>query len=408
MALAPIPISGRALTPDITGGIQRGQQINTLQAQQAAFQGQEARAQQEAQQLAQQQQRAVEFAGAASGGQAVESIPDFAKVIVENPQLIKDLQASAGITNQRQSDRLGILGIQLRQLQGDRPAQNQLIEAHIQGFADRGEPPPKDTIALRNANDKQRAQFAAGAILQGLNAKEIADLAGKSRPSLQAVAPAEGGGFIGIDPASRESVFVPPPAGKRTQKQADAERKAQEDRVTKDIKGTDEVFKRAEKLRAEIFKASTEFEKLDSAFGRIQASSEDPSAAGDIALIFNFMKMLDPGSVVREGEFATAAQATGVPGRILNQYNKLITGERLAPKQRTDFLNQSKNIFDRAQVDNTKAVNKLVDIGEQFGVARDQLLGRQQQPARNLVDLTAEDLANLSDEELQALAGGTQ
>lgn len=80
-------------------------------------------------------------------------------------------------------------------------------------------------------------------------------------------------------------------------------------------------------------------------YGKIKTSVEKPSAAGDIALIFNYMKMLDPGSTVREGEFATAAQAGGVPDRILAQYNKLLKGERLTKDQRSDFFNLSENIL---------------------------------------------------------------
>ena len=37
------------------------------------------------------------------------------------------------------------------------------------------------------------------------------------------------------------------------------------------------------------------------------------NAAGDMALIFSYMKMLDPNSTVREGEYATAEAAAGVP-----------------------------------------------------------------------------------------------
>ena len=54
---------------------------------------------------------------------------------------------------------------------------------------------------------------------------------------------------------------------------------------------------------------SSDFFKVRDAFNRVVTSAEDPSAAGDLALIFNFMKTLDPGSVVRESEFSTAAQA---------------------------------------------------------------------------------------------------
>ena len=41
----------------------------------------------------------------------------------------------------------------------------------------------------------------------------------------------------------------------------------------------------------------------------IQIASRDNSGQGDLSMIFAFMKMLDPTSVVREGEFATAANA---------------------------------------------------------------------------------------------------
>ena len=85
--------------------------------------------------------------------------------------------------------------------------------------------------------------------------------------------------------------------------------------------------------------------EIREAYNRVQAAAEDPSAAGDLALIFNFMKMQDPGSVVREGEFATAQNAAGVPDRIRNLYNKAITGQRLNPEQRKDFVGQSQKQF---------------------------------------------------------------
>lgn len=77
---------------------------------------------------------------------------------------------------------------------------------------------------------------------------------------------------------------------------------------------------------------------------RLRASQDD--AAGDLALIFNYMKMLDPGSAVREGEFANAQNATGIPDVIRNQWNKLQSGERLNPAQRTSFRNQAENLYE--------------------------------------------------------------
>lgn len=77
-------------------------------------------------------------------------------------------------------------------------------------------------------------------------------------------------------------------------------------------------------------------------YNAVLSASADPSPAGDLSLIFAYMKMLDPGSVVREGEFATAANTGSVPERIRAQYNKVISGERLTEGQRADFLNQAK------------------------------------------------------------------
>ena len=66
----------------------------------------------------------------------------------------------------------------------------------------------------------------------------------------------------------------------------------------------------------------------------------------DIALIFSFMKTLDPGSTVREGEFATAANAGGIPDRIVATYNKALKGEFLADDdQRNNFINTAKKSY---------------------------------------------------------------
>ena len=57
---------------------------------------------------------------------------------------------------------------------------------------------------------------------------------------------------------------------------------------------------------------------------KLLVGSKDPSAAGDLAMIFTYMKILDPTSVVREGEQATAQNAAGTPERIKNIYNRVI------------------------------------------------------------------------------------
>jgi len=65
----------------------------------------------------------------------------------------------------------------------------------------------------------------------------------------------------------------------------------------------------------------------------------------DIALIFSFMKTLDPGSTVREGEFATASNAGGIPEQVVNTYNKALNGKFLTDEQRKNFVDTSRKNF---------------------------------------------------------------
>jgi hypothetical protein len=81
------------------------------------------------------------------------------------------------------------------------------------------------------------------------------------------------------------------------------------------------------------------------AYERVQAGANQKTAAGDLSMIFSYMKLLDPGSVVREGEFANAQNAAGIPDRIRNQYNKALNGERLSDVQRNDFLTTAETLY---------------------------------------------------------------
>ncbi len=107
----------------------------------------------------------------------------------------------------------------------------------------------------------------------------------------------------------------------------------------------DKTFERANKLRDEYFKQTLPYETVATGYNKILAATRDPSAAGDVALTFNFMKVLDPGSTVMQGEQATVANAGSVPERIRGIYNNALTGQKLDPNVRNDFVNQAKNIY---------------------------------------------------------------
>lgn len=62
-----------------------------------------------------------------------------------------------------------------------------------------------------------------------------------------------------------------------------------------------------------------------------------PNPAGDVSLVFQYMKILDPGSTVREGEQATARNAGGVPAWVRAQYNRVIGDAELDTTMREQF-----------------------------------------------------------------------
>lgn len=186
-------------------------------------------------------------------------------------------------------------------------------------------------------------------------------------------------GFHEVD--TGDKVFVLNDAGETIKEFAKGTTSGSKD----DIASDKAKFAKAKDIRAEIDKASKTFNDTKNAFGRVQAVTKTPSAAGDLALIFNFMKMLDPGSVVRESEFATAEQARAwmaktdegkhpIPAFVKQGIQKLSTGQKLLPDQRTDFLSQSSNIFKELKGRHSQTIDNYVSLGERFGLERGDIV----------------------------------
>ena len=108
-----------------------------------------------------------------------------------------------------------------------------------------------------------------------------------------------------------------------------------------------EDFAQAKDLRSQFVKLSTDFIKVRDSYNRVDASAQDPSAAGDLAMIFNYMKILDPGSVVRESEFATAAASGGYGERLKAAGERILRGQRLSEEMRNDFVDRGKRLYEK-------------------------------------------------------------
>lgn len=123
-----------------------------------------------------------------------------------------------------------------------------------------------------------------------------------------------------------------------------------------------------ETLRKEVANTTKDYRTIREAAASLEALAKNPSAASDIATIFSFMKILDPASVVREGEFATAQNAAGVPDRVVNVYNRILSGERLNDNQRNDFLTQARSLATTQSQQYQRVIDQYRDTAQRLRV----------------------------------------
>lgn len=116
-------------------------------------------------------------------------------------------------------------------------------------------------------------------------------------------------------------------------------------------------------------------EEIVLAFDNLVNAAKNPSGPSDLAMVFSFMKMLDPGSVVRESEYATAAGARAgltrledagvyVPTALKMAAEKLQTGQTLTPDQRRQMLDLAKNNYLASEARVEKYKKSYIDIGK--------------------------------------------
>ena len=99
-----------------------------------------------------------------------------------------------------------------------------------------------------------------------------------------------------------------------------------------------------------IYKSTAERQNM---LQELFTAAGDNTGASDISFIFRYMKFLDPNSVVREGEFATAAEAGGVPQKFVILRDKIMKGAILTDTIKNDFLQVASKMY-LTQVDNYK------------------------------------------------------
>lgn len=138
-----------------------------------------------------------------------------------------------------------------------------------------------------------------------------------------------------------------------------------EDSLRKEFRSRDEVKKYATIQQS--------YAQMQIAAGVPEADSG--RAAADIAMVYNFMRLQDPTSTVRESEFATAENAGGVSDKIRNLYNRLQKGDRLPPTVRQGFLEQAERDYGTFQRTYEGVRKEYQDLAAKRGLNPGNVLG---------------------------------
>lgn len=97
--------------------------------------------------------------------------------------------------------------------------------------------------------------------------------------------------------------------------------------------------------------------------------------AGDIAVIYAYMKLQDPTSVVREGEFATAQNAGGIHETIRARLNQAIGTGRLTPQLRSEILGSAKATLNSRRSQFSAKRDRFTKLAKSKGIDPELVIG---------------------------------
>ena len=123
--------------------------------------------------------------------------------------------------------------------------------------------------------------------------------------------------------------------------------------------------------------AIKEFSTVQTAHKQVINALNNPSAANDLAAATKFMKLLDPGSVVRESELGMAMAATGAIDLMGNYLQRLQNGERLNPAQRADFKKAAELAYRAAEDTYNQISNQYVDLAKSYNLNPNNIVLKQ-------------------------------
>lgn len=143
-------------------------------------------------------------------------------------------------------------------------------------------------------------------------------------------------------------------------------------------------------LRDEYNSLTAPFRTVQDAYSKITNVAN--TGAGDMSLLYSYVKMLDPGSVVRESEFATAAASGSFGERVQGAMQRVMSGQRLPDTLRKDFIVEAKNIYTQQNNAAKRLEDQYTGIAQRNGLNPKNVIVNYAAPNEQPKSMTAQDV----------------
>lgn len=135
--------------------------------------------------------------------------------------------------------------------------------------------------------------------------------------------------------------------------------------ITEGQKGFENEMSLGKAFRNEpIYK---DYSDMKTAYSQVLTSLTQGTPIGDVAGATKIMKLLDPGSVVRESELGIAMAAAGRMDRLSNYFSMWKSGEKLTPTQREDFKALANELYAAAAQSYNNKRKEYEGFGSSYG-----------------------------------------
>ena len=128
-------------------------------------------------------------------------------------------------------------------------------------------------------------------------------------------------------------------------------------------------FTQERQLRQEFTSITSDYRDIQQSLGTIETMASRGDAQGDLALVVAFTKLLDPGSVAREGEVSLTQSSASTVQQATNWLNQLQRGNTILPQDvRAAFLSASQELAGQYRQSFDARRSEYGAIAEDYGL----------------------------------------